>query len=241
ATHVPSGTTYSTLSNESGRFNITGMRVGGPYTIEISYIGFQKERLENVSLQLGQPYVLNAQLESGANQLAEVRIIGQGGSKLNTNRTGASTNVSTEALEGLPTVSRSITDFTRLTPQASGTSFAGRDGRYNNIQIDGSNFNNGFGLSDDPLPGGNSQPISLDAIEEVQVNIAPFDIRQSGFTGAGINAVTRSGTNTFHGSVYGYYNNQSFQGNKINDIELDESEEATTKNYGFRLGGPIIK
>ncbi|MFB5946520.1 TonB-dependent receptor [Albibacterium profundi] len=241
ATHVPSGTTYSTVVNETGRFNIPNMRVGGPYTVEMSHVSFQTSTFENIILLLGQPYIVNATLNEGGTQLGEVVIMGQGGSKLNTNRTGASTNISTDALETLPTISRSLTDFTRLTPQSSGTSFAGRDGRYNNLQIDGSNFNNGFGLSDAPLPGGNSQPISLDAIEEVQVNIAPFDIRQSGFTGAGINAVTRSGTNTFTGSVYGYYNNENFQGNKINNTELDESEEATTKNYGFRLGGPIIK
>jgi len=240
ATHVPSGTTYSTLTNESGRYTISNMRIGGPYTVEITYIGFQKEVIQNITLQLGQPFVLDATLSEGGTQLSEVVIMGQG-SKLNTNRTGASTNISTEALTTLPTINRSLTDFTRLTPQSSGTSFGGRDGRYNNVQIDGSNFNNGFGLSDSPLPGGGSQPISLDAIEEIQVNIAPFDIRQSGFTGAGINAVTRSGTNTFTGSAYGFFNNQSFQGRKIGDSKLNEAEDAATKNFGFRLGGPIIQ
>lgn len=240
ATHVPSGTTYSTLTNESGRYTISNMRIGGPYTVEITYIGFQKEVVQNITLQLGQPFVLDATLSEGGTQLSEVVIMGQG-SKLNTNRTGASTNISTEALTTLPTINRSLTDFTRLTPQSSGTSFGGRDGRYNNVQIDGSNFNNGFGTNDNPLPGGGSQPISLDAIEEIQVNIAPFDIRQSGFTGAGINAVTRSGTNTLTGSVYGFFNNQSFQGRKIGDSELNKAQDAATKNFGFRLGGPIIE
>lgn len=127
-----------------------------------------------------------------------------------------------------------------MTPQASGNSFAGRDARYNNLQIDGANFNNGFGLSGEPLPGGDSQPISLDAIEEITVNIAPYDVLQSGFTGAGINAVTRSGTNTLEGSAYYFLKNQSLQGRKIGDNEL-EAVDAATKNFGFRLGGPIIK
>lgn len=240
ATHVPSGSTYSTITNESGRFTISNMRVGGPYKVEITSIGFQKETYENMTLQLGQPLVLNTTLQEGGTELSAVVITGNG-SKLNTNRTGASTNISTEALTTLPTINRSLLDFTRLTPQSSGNSFGGRDSRYNNLQIDGSNFNDGFGLSGNPLPGGRSQPISLDAIEEIQVNIAPFDIRQSGFTGAGINAVTRSGTNTFTGSVYGYYNNQDFQGLNIGDSKLDRGEDASTKNYGFRFGGPIIK
>src|SRR5690606_38071923 len=137
-------------------------------------------------------------------------------------RTGTATNISNEQLENLPQINRSVLEFTRLTPQANGNSFAGRDARYNNLQIDGANFNNGFGLSDSPLPGGNSQPISLDAIEEITVNIAPFDVTQSGFTGAGINAVTRSGTNTFQGSAYGFLKNQDFQGSKIGDVELEE-------------------
>lgn len=240
ATHVPSGSTYSTLTNVNGRYTISNMRVGGPYTVEITYIGFTPTKHENLNLQLGQSFVLNTTLNESGTELSAVTVVGRS-TKLNNNRTGASTNISTEALTTLPTISRSLTDFTRLTPQSSGNSFAGRDSRYNNLQIDGSNFNNGFGLSGSPLPGGNSQPISLDAIEEVQVNIAPFDIRQSGFTGAGINAVTRSGTNTFKGSAYGFYNNQGFQGRHAGSIKLDESDDAASRNFGFRLGGPIIK
>lgn len=238
ATHVPSGTVYGGSTNENGRFNIANMRVGGPYTVQISYVGSEPATYDNLVLQLGQPYVLNVTLQDGV-ALDEV-IVTATGSRLNTNRTGASTNVSTRQLSELPQISRSVTEFTRLTPQASGNSFAGRDGRYNNLQIDGANFNNGFGLNDDPLPGRGSQPISLDAIEEIQVNIAPYDILQSGFTGAGINAVTRSGTNTITGSAYGFYRNQNLQGRRIGDIEI-ENISAATRNYGFRLGGPIIK
>src|SRR5690606_21236075 len=158
----------------------------------------------------------------------------------NVNKTGAATNVGLKQIQDLPQASRSITEFTRLTPQASGNSFAGRDARYNNLQIDGANFNNGFGLSSNPLPGGRSQPISLDAIEEISVNIAPFDVTQSGFTGAGINAVTKSGTNEFHGSVYGYLNNEYLNGVRINKESIDFNR-GTKQNYGFTLGGPIIK
>ncbi|WP_134088243.1 TonB-dependent receptor [Olivibacter sp. XZL3] len=240
ATHVPSGTVYGGSTNENGRFNLANMRIGGPYTVEITYIGSQPAKYENIILQLGQPYVLNAQLTDGL-ALEEV-VISATASTLNADKTGAGTNINTQQLTQLPTIDRSITDFTRLTPQASGNSFGGRDGRYNNLQIDGSNFNNGFGLNDNALPGGGrSQPISLDAVEEIQVNIAPFDVRQSGFTGAGINAVTRSGTNQFTGSAYYFFNNQSFQGRKIGDVELAEPQDASTKNFGVRLGGPIIK
>lgn len=238
ATHTPSGTVYGTSTNESGRFNIANMRVGGPYRIEVSYVGSQPETYENIFLLLGQPYVLNATLSSGT-QLGEVVVTAYGATTA-TSKTGAGTNVSTGQLENLPQVSRSVLEFTRLTPQASGNSFAGRDARYNNLQIDGANFNNGFGLSSNPLPGGSSQPISLDAIEEIQVNIAPYDVTQSGFTGAGINAVTRSGTNTFHGSAYGFMTNDYLTGRKIGD-ELLDPVDGSLKNYGLRLGGPIIK
>ncbi|SKB39489.1 Carboxypeptidase regulatory-like domain-containing protein [Parapedobacter luteus] len=238
ATHVPSGTVYTGTSTESGRFNLANMRVGGPYRVEVTYVGQSPEIYEDIFLQLGQPYVLNAILSDASTTLDEVVITASGA--INVNKTGAGTNVSTQQIENLPQISRSVTEFTRLTPQASGNSFAGRDARYNNLQIDGANFNNGFGLSSNPLPGGNSQPISLDAIEEIQVNIAPFDVTQSGFTGAGINAVTRSGTNTFHGSVYGFFNNDYLTGRKIKD-NLLEAEDGAKRNYGFRLGGPIIK
>lgn len=239
ATHTPTGTVYAVSTNAEGRYNIANMRVGGPYTVEVTYIGSDARVIENVTLQLGQPYVLNTELSQGT--LLDAVEISATGSKLNTNRTGASTNISTKQLQELPQISRSITEFTRLTPQASGNSFGGRDARYNNVQIDGANFNNRFGTADGLLPGGSTQPISLDAIEEIQVNIAPYDVRQSGFTGAGINAVTRSGTNEFHGSVYGFYNNQNFQGLNIGDVTLERPEDAYTANYGFRLGGPIIK
>lgn len=238
ATHEPSGTIYSGSANVAGRFNLANMRVGGPYRVEVTYVGQSPLVYDDVYLELGQPFVLNAVFASNATVLDEITVTGV--NSVNVNKTGAATRVGLKQIQELPQTSRSITEFTRLTPQANGNSFAGRDARYNNLQIDGANFNNGFGLSSNQLPGGNSQPISLDAIEEISVNIAPFDVTQSGFTGAGINAVTKSGTNEFHGSVYGFYNNEYLNGVKINKNNID-FVDGTKKNYGVTLGGPIIK
>lgn len=238
ATHVPSGTVYSGSSNAAGRFNLPAMRVGGPYKVEVTYVGQQPIVYEDVYLQLGEPFVLNPVFSDNSTTLGEVVVTGRA---INAQKTGASTSIGQKVIQNLPQINRSITDFTKLTPQATGTSFAGRDSRYNNLQIDGANFNNGFGTdTKNPLPGGNSQPISLDAIEQISVNIAPFDITQSGFTGAGINAVTRSGTNRIEGSAYYYLQNQNLQGRRIEDVKLDKVD-ATKKNFGFRLGGPIVK
>ncbi len=240
ATHVPSGTRYGAVTNLDGRFTIPNMRIGGPYTIQVSFIGYQSASYSDIVLRLGDPYSITATLTDDSTELGEVIVSAARSSEFDSNKTGTSTSISTKQLTDLPQINRSVTEFTRLTPQANGTSFAGRDARYNNLQVDGANFNNGFGLSNNPLPGGNSQPISLDAIEQISVNIAPFDVTQSGFTGAGINAVTRSGTNTFTGSAYYFNKNQSLQGKKIGDNEL-EAVDAATHNFGFRLGGPIIK
>ncbi len=240
ATHEPSGTRYGAVSNLDGRFTIPNMRIGGPYTIQVSFIGYQAATYGNVVLRLGEPFALSITLNDDSTELGEVLVSASKSSEFDSNKTGTSTSISTKQLTDLPQINRSVTEFTRLTPQASGTSFAGRDSRYNNLQVDGANFNNGFGLSGNPLPGGNAQPISLDAIEQITVNIAPFDVTQSGFTGAGINAVTRSGTNTLTGSAYYFTKNQDLQGKKIGDNEL-EAVDAGTKNFGFRLGGPIIK
>lgn len=239
ATHLPSGTVYTGVANESGRFNISNMRVGGPYRIEVSRPGQSAEVYDDVYLELGQPFVLNPNASVKTKDIAEVVVTGAR-STTNQNKTGAATNVGQKQIQELPQTTRSITEFTRLTPQANGVSFAGRDARYNNLQIDGANFNNGFGLSTNPLPGGNSQPISLDAIQEISVNIAPFDVTQSGFTGAGINAVTKSGTNKFHGSLYGYYNGKELNGWKINGNNIDKVSGARLVN-GLTIGGPIAK
>jgi hypothetical protein len=240
ATHLPSGTVYSAATNQDGIFNLPGMRVGGPYKVEISFIGLATGNFDQITLQLGQPYILNATLTDTGVQLQEVNITGT--KSIATARLGASTNVNRTQLATLPTFSRSITDFTRLTPQSTGTSFAGRDARLNNVTVDGASLNNTFGTSSDLLPGGGAQPISIETYDELSINIAPFDVRQSGFTGAGIYATTKSGTNTFHGSAYTYYKNQSFNGTNIGDVDISSAfAKASTKTYGFTLGGPIIK
>jgi hypothetical protein len=242
AVHQPSGTQYSTLSNSEGRFSLAGMRSGGPYQIVVSFVGFNPATYTEVNLFLGETFNLNVEMKEESVDVGEVIVIGSKPSAFSTEKTGAATNISRDALTTLPSISRSISDFTRMSPLAGGSnSFAGRDGRYNNINIDGANFNNNFGLSTNNMPGGDAQPISLDAIEEVQVNIAPYDVRQANFTGAGINAITKSGTNTFSGSVYTYYRDQSFNGDKVGSETLPEAAKTSTKILGGRLGGAIIK
>ncbi|WP_316837081.1 TonB-dependent receptor [Pedobacter nutrimenti] len=240
ATHIPSGTSYAAAANKDGLFSIPGMRTGGPYKIEVTYIGFNKSTYTDITLLLGQPFVLNAILSDSGVQLNAVSITGT--KRIVSAKSGATTNISANALATLPTFSRSVTDFTRLTPQSTGTSFAGRDSRSNSVTVDGANLNNTFGTSSDLLPGGGAQPISIEAYDELSINVSPFDVRQSGFTGAGIYATTKSGTNTVHGSVYGYYKNQSFNGTMIGDKDISAATaKASTKTYGFTLGGPIIK
>lgn len=237
AVHVPSGTAYSSSTNTSGRYTLANLRVGGPYRIEITYVGQDPIIYDDLYLQLGEPFVLNPVFSDSAIAIDEVAVVGR--SPLNNEKTGTSTHITREQINTLPSYSRSITDFTRLTPQAVGNSFAGRDGRYNNVQIDGANFNNGFGLNDDPLPGGGG--LSIDAIEQIQVNIAPYDVRQGGFTGAGINAVTRSGTNTFQGSAYLFTQSDQLQGTKVKGDLLSGLQPSSQKTWGVRLGGPIIE
>ena len=159
--------------------------------------------------------------------------------KFNTEKTGATTNISSSQITSLPTINRSISDIARLSPYASDMSFAGGDGRSTNFTVDGANFNNNFGLSDN-LPGGGN-PISMDAIEEVQVVIAPFDVRQTNFIGGGINAITKSGTNTFKGSAYTYFQNQNMRGNSIDGEDLGARAKESKTIYGATFGGPIIK
>jgi hypothetical protein len=243
AIHNPSGTQYVTTTDAKGNYRIQNMRVGGPYTVKITFIGYLSSSYTDIVLKLGESYVQNAELSESTTTLQEV-VVSSGTrnySILSSERSGTQTNVSSRDLASLPTISRSITDFTKLTPQSQGTSFGGRDGRFNTITIDGAAFNNNFGLSSNPLPGGNAQPISLDAIEEVSVSIAPYDVRMSQFTGASINAVTRSGDNTLNGSIYTYQRPKSFTGNTVDGIDVVNANSRHSQNYGFRLGGPIIK
>lgn len=241
AVHTPSGTQYSALAKKGGVFTLPGLRTGGPYTLKISFTGLKVETVNDIYLLLGEPFVINPTLIDESKVLSEVVVNSLKKKSSGDKSGGASTVINQRMLNTLPTISRSINDFTRLTPQANGTSFAGRDGRFNNTQVDGANLNNNFGLSSDPLPGGGASPISIDAIEEVSVNIAPFDVRQSGFTGAGINAVTKSGTNTLKGTVYGLYRNQDFNGLNVGSVKLPAQVKSSNQIYGATLGGAIIK
>ncbi|MDD2279647.1 MAG: carboxypeptidase regulatory-like domain-containing protein [Bacteroidales bacterium] len=242
ALHEPSGTTYGTTTQDNGSYVLMGLRVGGPYKISISFMGYTPVNYTDIDLKLGETFALNGVLKESAYELETVVIsAGLSNPILNSDRTGAQTNISRREMDNLPTISRSITDFARLTPQAQGNSFGGRDGRFNTITIDGAAFNNNFGLSSNPLPGGNAQPIALDAIEQITVSIAPFDVRLSQFTGASINAVTRSGDNTFKGTVYSYMRPKSFTGSTVDGIEVSGANDRNSQNYGISLGGPIIK
>ena len=222
AVHEPSGTRYTAVTNTTGRFSINGMRTGGPYEVTVSYIGFQPKTIKGITLQLAETYSGKA-------------------SKFAAEKTGAATNITSAQITNLPTVSRSITDVTRLSPYGgNGMSFAGADGRTANFTVDGANFNNNFGLSSN-LPGGGN-PISIDAIEELQVVISPYDVRQTNFIGGGVNAITKSGTNTFKGSAYVYHKNENMQGDAVKRQQIPGArEKAQTTTYGFTLGGPIIK
>ncbi len=240
ATHTPSGTTYGTVTNKEGRFNLNGMRVGGPYTVKITFIGYGTFTQNNITLSLGENYVMNVVLSEETTSLDEVLVTATR-TKFSNEKTGAVTNITNSQIENLPTVSRSITDITRLSPYGgNGMSFAGSDGRTANFTVDGANFNNNFGLSD-ALPGGGN-PISIEAIEELQVVIAPYDVRQTNFIGGGVNAITKSGTNTFKGSAYIYHRNENMRGDAVNGMQIQGAREKDRNTtYGFTLGGPIIE
>ena len=240
ATHEPSGTVYGVITNNDGRYTIQGMRPGGPYKVEISGLGYQTLNYTDVTLQLGELFSLNAEIKEASEQLSESIVIASAASKFAAEKTGASTNISNDQMLTMPSVSRSITDIAKMSPYGgNGMSFSGADGRNANFTVDGANFNNNFGLSSS-LPGGGS-PISLDAIEEMQVIVSPFDVRQTNFIGGGVNAITKSGTNTFKGTAYVYHQNENMHGNRVNDTELSAREKDRKTTYGFTLGGPIIK
>jgi hypothetical protein len=242
ALHVPSGTTYGLITQFNGSYNIPNMRIGGPYTITVSYVGYKTETVENINLKLGEKLKLNFNLSEDAEKLDVVVVTGTSkNSVINSGRTGSSTNIGRKKIEALPTISRSINDFTRLNPSSDGNSFGGGNNKMNNLSLDGSIFNNPFGL-DGGTPGSqtNAQPISLDAIDQIQVELAPFDVTSSGFTGASINAVTKSGTNEFHGSVFGFFRNEDLTGDKVENIKLTQGKLEHLQ-AGFSIGGPIIK
>uniref|UniRef100_A0A832DFW4 TonB-dependent receptor n=1 Tax=Ignavibacterium album TaxID=591197 RepID=A0A832DFW4_9BACT len=241
ALHVPSGTQYGTSTRADGKFNITGMRVGGPYKVTVSFVGYISQSIDNLYLELGQNLKVDFKLSESAIQLGDITVVAEKSAIISSDRTGTSTTVLRENIESLPTISRRIEDLTRLTPQVGRNStFAGIDNRLNNITVDGSYFNNSFGLAG--LPGDRTgvAPISLDAIEQIQVNISPFDVRNGNFVGAGVNTVTKSGTNEYSASVYYNFRNNDFVGTKAGDVEF-KSGTFKFGQFGMRLGAPLIQ
>lgn len=240
--HLPSGSTYTTTTKANGQFTLSNLRVGGPYRVDISYVGYKPQTFNDINVKLDEPYVLNADVQENQQSLTEVVVSTTNrNSILNANRTGSTTNVNTRTLNTLPTINRNLNDFTRLTPQASPTStgaIGGGNYRQNFITVDGSDFNNTFGIGGN-LPA-NGSPISLDAVSEISINVTPYDIRQSNFIGSAINAVTRAGTNNFSGSVYKFWRNQNQIGNKVGPDEIT-IQPSDFYQYGARVGGPIIK
>ena len=241
ATHEPTGTQYGAITRENGQFDILNMRVGGPYTMKVSFVGYEDYTLTDIQLSLGNTFEWDVLMYENDETLQEVVVEANLSRVMNSERTGAATSISNEKIKTLPTISRSAEDFTRLTPQSDGNSFGSRNKLYNNFSVDGSIFNNSFGL-DAPTPGGQTgaQPVSLDAIDQIEVSVAPYDVRQGGFTGAGVNAVTKSGTNEFSGTVYRYFFNENQIGSKVSGEE-QLTGDIKYGQTGFAIGGPIIK
>ncbi len=239
AVHTPSGTEYGTVTMDDGRFEIRNMRIGGPYKVMVTFVGYETSTVKDIYLQLNITTSLNIVLTSTAVEIGGVVI--SGSNNIIHEQTGAMTNLESKQILSLPTITRSQQDLTRLTPQSDGNSFGGRNNLYNNFSLDGSIFNNSFGL-DYATPGGQSdaQPVSLDAIDQLQVSLAPFDVREGGFTGAGVNAVTKSGTNEFKATAYSYFRNEGMIGNKVSGVDAPNVDFSTNQR-GLSLGGPIVR
>ena len=240
ALHEPTGTQYGTSTRPDGKYNLPNLRVGGPYTVTVTFIGYAAQKVSDVNLLLGQDLDLNFNMMEDIQTLGEVVITGDN-ETFNSDRTGAAESFDNEQIRKLPTITRSASDIYRLTPSSDGNSFGGRNDQFNNFSLDGSIFNNPFGL-DAATPGGqtDAQPISLDAIEQIQVSVAPYDVTQAGFTGASINAVTKSGTNDIHGTVFGFYRSDGLTGKKVKGEEIFVPD-LTQLQTGFSVGGPVVK
>jgi hypothetical protein len=245
ATHLPTGTHYSTSTRKDGRYNLPNLRVGGPYELTVSFVGFGTEKRSDIMLTLGTAFRADFVMTSTEGALTEVTVTA-GSRVFSRSRTGSAESINRQQIERLPTVNRSINDLTRLTPTANSnatygtSSFAGRNNSYNNLTVNGASFNNTFGLAAGLGGQANSQPISIDALEQIQVNIAPYDVTLGSFTGAGINSVTKSGTNEFKGSVYSYWKSPSLTGTKVGPTTIAK-QEFNFNNRGASIGGPIIK
>lgn len=249
AVHEPSGTRYGTVTNVDGRYTIQGMRAGGPYKVVISYVGMKSNEVDGIMLQLGETFRHNVELAESSELLGEVVVTGKAG--VDATKTGAAMSMNSSEINRMPSITHGIADVTRLNPQVRVTNggamyFAGTNNRYNSFQIDGAMNNDVFGLTANGSNGGQAgtQPVSMETIEQIQVNVAPFDVRQSGFTGGSINAVTKSGTNDFHGTIYGFGNNQHLIGSKYTMMNGKTSEKYMDQDdyqFGVTFGGPIIQ
>jgi len=241
AQHEPSGTVYGAVTNADGYYTIQGMRAGGPYKVDFTCLGYQDATYTDVTLRLAETYALNAQIAESTEMLEGTIVIAAPTSKFAAQeKIGASTNISNSDILALPSANRTITDIAKLSPYGgNGMSFGGGDGRSSNFTIDGANFNNNFGLSEN-LPGG-GMPVSMDALEEVQIVVSPFDVRQSNFIGGGVNAITKSGTNTFKATAYVYHQNENLRGKTIEGSSELVGTPANKTVYGATIGGPIIK
>jgi hypothetical protein len=245
AVHVPTGTQYGTVTRNDGQFNIVNMRVGGPYKVTASFVGYKDNVTSNLYLTVGQEFRQKLKLETNTEILEEVQIISTRGAVINSGRTGPATTIKNQAITTLPTLNRSLQDFARLDPRSNGgLSFGGRNALFNNITVDGAFFNNAFGLQPTIGSQAGAQPVSIDAIDQFQINISPYDVRQGLSTGANINIVTKTGTNELSASVYSFVRNQDFVGNKVageaSDYEARFGKFDNTQ-IGARIGGPIIK
>lgn len=243
AVHLPTNAKYSGIVNFDGSYSLKNIKIGGPYKITSSFLGFTNQIVDEIYLELGKPYNLDFILQEIKNELSEVVVKATNSSNkiFQGSRTGAETTIGRRELTTMPSISRSAEDFTRLEPSASGGSFGGRNDQYNNYSLNGAVFNNPFGL-DAATPGGqtNSQPISLDALDQIQIATAPYDVTLAGFTGASVNAVTKSGTNEVHGTAYGFYRNQNLTGDKIKESKIFVPTLNQTQG-GVSIGLPIIK
>ncbi|NNE45125.1 MAG: TonB-dependent receptor [Rhodothermales bacterium] len=243
AVHVESGTVYGSSVRNGGAYTIPNMRVGGPYRVTTSFVGFTDRVEDNIYLSLGQNLRLDFTLTEQAIELGTVLVTAEQDEILNSDRNGAATFINPDQVAQMPSIKRSTRDLTRLDPRSDGNlSFGGRNWLFNNISLDGSYFNNPYGL-DAPEPGGqsNAQPVPFDAIEQVQVSVAPFDVREGGFTGAGINQVTKSGTNDFKGSAYFFIRNEDLVGNKLSGQEIFANPDLSFTQTGVTISGPIVK
>ena len=241
AVHQPTGTKYGTTTRLDGRYNLPNLKIGGPYVVTVSFVGFKTETQSDITLLLGQTHKSNFTLVEAITSLNEVVVVSKQSNVFNSSRNGSQEIINRKLIETVPNVNRSWKDLVKLVPSQNNLSFGGMSSQLNNVTLDGANFNNSFGLGDGTLGGQTgAQPISLDAIEQIQVNVSPFDVKYGGFAGGSINTVTRSGKNQAFGSAYQFFKNKDLQGYKVGDITMPE-QPFTYDLKGFTAGGAIVK